>query len=82
MPHFLRLTVLGAGYQGVIHAACVASLGFEVFTLDTDAAKSNRLKAGQIVMHQPGLQELLDGRLRNGRLRFTTSYQEVAEFDD
>jgi UDPglucose 6-dehydrogenase len=62
--------VLGAGYQGVIHAACVASLGFEVLTLDTGAAKSNRLKAGQIVMHEPG------------RLRFTTSYQEVAKFDD
>ena len=52
------------------------------FALDTDAARRNLLKAGQIVMHKPGLQELLDDRLRNGRLRLTTSYQKVAKFDD
>jgi UDPglucose 6-dehydrogenase len=77
-----RLTVLGAGYLGITHAACMASLGFEVLALDTDAAKIDQLKAGRLAIHEPGLQELLDEGLGNRRLRFTTSYREVAEFGD
>jgi len=77
-----RLTVLGAGYLGVTHAACMASIGFEVLALDTNAAKIGQLKAGQLAIHEPGLQELLEDGLRNGRLRFTTSFHEVAEFGD
>jgi UDPglucose 6-dehydrogenase len=77
-----RLTILGAGYLGVTHAACMASLGFEVLALDTDAAKIDQLKAGRLAIHEPGLPELLDDGLGSGRLRFTTSYDEVAEFGD
>jgi UDPglucose 6-dehydrogenase len=40
MSDALRLTVLGTGYLGLTHAACMASLGFEVLGVDTDAAKS------------------------------------------
>ncbi|MBO3745124.1 UDP-glucose/GDP-mannose dehydrogenase family protein [Streptosporangiaceae bacterium NEAU-GS5] len=80
MPY--RLTVLGTGYLGATHAACMAELGFEVLGLDVDAAKIERLRRGELPIHEPGLEEILQRNLANGRLRFTTSYQEVAEFGD
>ncbi|GGM87480.1 UDP-glucose 6-dehydrogenase [Thermopolyspora flexuosa] len=80
MPY--RLTVLGTGYLGATHAACMADLGFEVLGLDVDAAKIARLRAGDLPIYEPGLDELLKRNLEAGRLRFTTSYEEAAEFGD
>ncbi|MCW2882839.1 MAG: UDP-glucose 6-dehydrogenase [Sphaerisporangium sp.] len=77
-----RLTVLGTGYLGATHAACMAALGFEVLGLDVDPAKVARLQAGELPIHEPGLEELLQAGLASGRLRFTTSYEEAAEFGD
>jgi UDPglucose 6-dehydrogenase len=51
----LRLTVLGAGYLGITHAACMASQGFEVLGVDTDAQKVARLSAGELPVFEPGL---------------------------
>ncbi|HVY10164.1 MAG TPA: UDP-glucose/GDP-mannose dehydrogenase family protein [Mycobacteriales bacterium] len=77
-----RLTVLGTGYLGATHAVCMASLGFEVLGLDVDESKIARLSAGEVPFYEPGLEALLRKTLASGRLRFTTSYQEVAEFGD
>jgi nucleotide sugar dehydrogenase len=77
-----RLTVIGTGYLGTTHAACMADLGFEVLGLDTDERKVARLAAGDLPFYEPGLEPLLRRNLENGRLRFTTSYAEVAEFGD
>ncbi|MGW4637696.1 UDP-glucose dehydrogenase family protein [Sphaerisporangium sp. NPDC004334] len=77
-----RLTVLGTGYLGATHAACMAALGFDVLGLDVDPDKVARLQAGELPIHEPGLQELLQQGLASGRLRFTTSYEEAAEFGD
>ncbi|HUR74974.1 MAG TPA: UDP-glucose/GDP-mannose dehydrogenase family protein [Sporichthya sp.] len=77
-----RLTVLGTGYLGVTHAACMAELGFEVLGMDVDAAKIATLSAGQVPFYEPDLQPLVAKHLDSGRLRFTTSYAEVAEFGD
>ncbi|GAA3831072.1 UDP-glucose/GDP-mannose dehydrogenase family protein [Sphaerisporangium flaviroseum] len=77
-----RLTVLGTGYLGATHAACMAALGFEVLGLDVDPVKVARLQAGELPIHEPGLEELLQRGLESGRLRFTTSYEEAAEFGD
>src|SRR5690606_2016569 len=77
-----RLTVLGTGYLGATHAACMADLGYEVLGLDVDAAKIARLQAGDLPIYEPGLEELLKRNLEAGRLRFTTSYEEAAEFGD
>ena len=77
-----RLTVLGTGYLGATHAACLAELGFDVLGLDTDPDVVAALAAGQLPFYDPGLDELLGRGLRSGRLRFTTSYAEVAEFGD
>ena len=49
-----RLTVLGAGYLGITHAACMASLGFEVLGVDTDAAKVGMLARGWIPIYEAG----------------------------
>jgi UDPglucose 6-dehydrogenase len=76
------MTVLGTGYLGATHAVCMASLGFEVLGLDVDASKVARLSAGEVPFYEPGLEELLRETLATGRLRFTTSYEEVAEFGD
>src|SRR5215469_4882815 len=77
-----RLTVLGTGYLGITHAACMASEGFEVLGLDIDADKVAGLNAGEVPIFEPGLEELLTAGLSSGRLRFTTSYTEAAEFGD
>ncbi len=77
-----RLTVLGAGYLGVTHAACMAGAGFEVLCADVDAERVARLNAGQPPMFEPGLAELLRAGLDSGRLAFTSCYREVAEFGD
>ncbi|MEO8328690.1 MAG: UDP-glucose/GDP-mannose dehydrogenase family protein [Candidatus Nanopelagicales bacterium] len=78
----LRLTVLGTGYLGATHAACMAELGFEVLGMDVDAAKIETLRSGELPFYEPGLQPVLARNLESGRLRFTTSYEEVAEFGD
>ncbi|TYB59743.1 UDP-glucose/GDP-mannose dehydrogenase family protein [Nonomuraea sp. PA05] len=80
MPY--RLTVIGTGYLGVTHAACMADLGFEVLGLDVDADKINRLNAGELPIHEPGMEPVLRRGLDSGRLRFTSSYEEVAAFGD
>lgn len=80
MPY--RLTVIGTGYLGITHAACMADLGFEVLGLDIDADKVRRLNNGELPIHEPGLEPVLRRGLDSGRLRFTTSYEEVAAFGD
>jgi UDPglucose 6-dehydrogenase len=77
-----RLTVLGAGYLGATHAACMAELGFDVLALDADASHVADLAAGRLPLYESGLEELLNRGLRSGRLRFTTSYAEAADFGD
>src|SRR3954469_3047160 len=54
-----RLTVIGTGYLGATHAACMAELGFEVLGLDVDPAKIEKLAAGEVPFFEPGLGELL-----------------------
>ncbi|GAA2642656.1 MULTISPECIES: UDP-glucose dehydrogenase family protein [Nonomuraea] len=80
MPY--RLTVIGTGYLGITHAACMADLGFEVLGLDVDVDKIRRLQSGELPIHEPGLEEILRRGLESGRLRFTTSYEEAAAFGD
>ena len=77
-----RLTVLGAGYLGTAQAACMAELGFDVLGLDIDAARVSALAAGGLPFYEPGLEQLLERGIRSGRLRFTTSFQEAADFGD
>ncbi|TYK50886.1 UDP-glucose dehydrogenase family protein [Actinomadura decatromicini] len=77
-----RLTVIGTGYLGATHAICMAVLGFEVLGVDVDRERIARLASGEVPFFEPGLPELLTKALDSGRLRFTTSYEEVGEFGD
>ena len=77
-----RLTFLGTGYLGATYAICFAELGYEVIGFDVDEAKIAKLAGGEVPFHEPGLTELLRKNLASGRLRFTTSYRETADFGD
>ncbi|WP_042363823.1 UDP-glucose dehydrogenase family protein [Streptacidiphilus neutrinimicus] len=78
----MRLTVIGTGYLGATHAACMAELGHEVLGLDVDPDKIAALQAGQVPFYEPGLDELVATHIRSGRLRFTSSYAEAADFGE
>ena len=77
----LRLSVLGTGYLGATHAACMAELGFEVIGMDVDQAKIDALTAGRVPFYEPDLEPLLRKHVEGGRVRFTTSYAEAATAD-
>jgi UDPglucose 6-dehydrogenase len=77
-----RLTVIGTGYLGATHAACMASLGYEVLGVDVDERKLAILSAGGVPFFEPGLPELMRKGIESGKLRFTSSYEEAAAFGD
>jgi UDPglucose 6-dehydrogenase len=77
-----RIAVIGTGYLGATHAACLAELGYDVLGVDTDPAKVGLLASGEPTFYEPGLADLLARHTSSGRLRFTTSPREAAEFAD
>ena len=77
-----RLSVIGTGYLGATHAACMAELGFEVVGLDISPAKVELLTKGTVPFFEPGLGEVLARNIANGRLRFTTDFAEAASGAD
>ena len=74
----MQISVVGCGYLGAVHAACMAELGHEVVGVDVDADRVARLAAGDAPFFEPGLPEVLSRAVRSGRLRFTTDMSEVA----
>ena len=68
----MNLTVFGSGYVGLVTGACMADAGNDVVCVDVDAAKIAALKAGDIPIHEPGLDELVRRNAAAGRLHFTT----------
>lgn len=78
----MRIAVLGTGYLGATHAACMASLGHDVLGVDVDEAKLAKLRSGEMPFYEPGLDELTQDMLGSGRLQFTSSHSEAADFAD
>lgn len=76
-----RLSVIGTGYLGVTHAACMSSLGYSVVGVDSDAEKIALLKAGTLPFYEPGLEKLLREQLASGRLTFSTEFASLADAD-
>ena len=76
----MRLTVIGTGYLGATHAACMAELGHEVLGVDVDEHKIEALKNSKVPFYEPGLPEVLERNIDAGRLSFTTNYDEAANF--
>ncbi|MEV4506034.1 UDP-glucose dehydrogenase family protein [Streptomyces klenkii] len=76
----MRVSVIGCGHLGIPHAAAMADIGHEVIGVDVDQAKVDRLNAGECPIYEAGLPELLARHTASGRLRFTTSIREAADF--
>lgn len=68
----MRIAMIGAGYVGLVSGACFSEFGAEVACIDTDADRIARLARGEIPIYEPGLDELVAGNVRAGRLSFST----------
>ena len=77
----LTLSVVGCGYLGATHAACMSSLGFTVVGVDTDPEKVELLQSGKLPFYEPGLDTLLEQEMKTGRLSFTTDFSAVKDAD-
>lgn len=73
----MRLSVIGCGYLGAVHAAAMASIGHEVVGIDVDPRKIDALAQGTAPFFEPGLQEILTEGIQSGRLSFTTDVAAV-----
>ena len=74
----MRVSVIGCGYLGAVHAAAMTQLGHDVVGVDVDKAKVEALAAGRAPFYEPELTELLAETLKTGRLRFTADVAEIA----
>ena len=77
----LKLSVIGTGYLGATHAACMASMGFEVIGFDTESAKVDLLSKGRVPFYEPDLEELLADQIKSKRLIFTNKVEDLADAD-
>ncbi|MDE2136635.1 MAG: UDP-glucose/GDP-mannose dehydrogenase family protein [Gammaproteobacteria bacterium] len=68
----MRVTIFGSGYVGLVTGACLADAGNHVVCVDIDAQKIERLKRGEIPIHEPGLEALIKRNAEAGRIEFTT----------
>jgi UDPglucose 6-dehydrogenase len=68
----MRVTIFGSGYVGLVTGACLADAGNHVVCVDVDAGKIERLKRGEIPIHEPGLDALIKRNVEAGRIEFTT----------
>jgi UDPglucose 6-dehydrogenase len=76
----LRISVIGTGYLGATHAACLAHMGHEVLGVDVDSNKVAKLQSGEVPFYEPELDALMAEHLSDGSLRFSESFAEAAKF--
>ncbi|MGQ4729086.1 UDP-glucose dehydrogenase family protein [Streptomyces sp. Ju416(a)] len=74
----MRLTVIGTGYLGAVHAACMADIGHDVLGVDIDTARITALSEGRPPFYEPGFDEVLTRALASGRLRFSNDLRDAA----
>ncbi|HYQ08738.1 MAG TPA: UDP-glucose 6-dehydrogenase, partial [Xanthobacteraceae bacterium] len=75
----MRVAMIGAGYVGLVSGACFADFGHQVACIDKDAEKIGALKRGEIPIFEPGLGELVESNVRQGRLEFSTEASRAGE---
>jgi UDPglucose 6-dehydrogenase len=73
----MKLAIIGTGYVGLVTGACLADVGNDVLCVDVDRSKVERLRAGEIPIHEPGLDAVVARCVQAGRLHFSTSYEEA-----
>jgi UDPglucose 6-dehydrogenase len=77
----MRVSMIGAGYVGLVSGACFADFGHQVTCIDKDSRRVVTLKQGDIPIFEPGLADLVEANVRQGRLEFTDQASSVAEAD-
>ena len=77
----MKISVIGCGYLGAVHAACMAELGHDVVGIDVDERKIAALREGRAPFYEPGLPELLAEVSATGRLSFSTDMADAAGAD-
>jgi UDPglucose 6-dehydrogenase len=75
----MRIAIIGTGYVGLVSGACIADFGHHVTCVDTDQSKISTLQAGEIPIYEPGLKEMVQANVRQGRLSFTTGLAEALD---
>jgi UDPglucose 6-dehydrogenase len=75
----MNIGVIGTGYVGLVTGACFAEFGVQVVCADIDAEKIARLERGEIPIYEPGLGDLVERNMKQGRLTFTTHTSEAIE---
>ena len=70
----MKITIIGAGYVGLVQAVCLADFGFIVTCVEKDTEKLRELKSGRIPFYEPGLEDLFRKNLKSNRLNFTNEY--------
>ncbi|MGK6319189.1 UDP-glucose dehydrogenase family protein [Sphingomonas sp. DT-204] len=78
----MRIVMIGSGYVGLVSGACLADFGHQVVCVDKDAGKVARLKAGEIPIYEPGLDELVERNVAAGRLSFSIELAEPVQQAD
>src|SRR3989344_8704812 len=78
----MTLTIIGHGYVGLVTACVFADFGNKVFVLGHTQEKIYRLKSGDPIIYEPGLEELLKRNLKAGRIKFTLDYKECIPYSD
>ncbi len=78
----MKISVIGSGYVGLVTGACLADVGNQVLCMDLDAHKVERLRRGEIPIHEPGLDAVVARGQAAGRLRFSTAYDEAVAHAD
>ena len=74
----MKLSVIGCGYLGAVHAASMAELGHDVIGIDVDPAKIAALADGKAPFFEPGLDSIITSATATGRLKFSTDISEAA----
>ena len=75
----MDISIIGSGYVGLVTGACFADVGHHVICVDNDAEKVKQLKAGEIPIYEPGLEEIIHRNVSAQRLHFTGNIQEAVE---
>ena len=75
----MDISIIGSGYVGLVTGACLADVGHHVICVDNDSEKVKQLKAGEIPIYEPGLEEIVHRNVSAQRLHFTGNIQEAVE---